>query len=210
MPPGLCGSDEVGKGDYLAPLIVCAIYLDKKEYDLLKNLGVKDSKNLTDEKIVVLAKKIKELTKNYSIMKIIPEKYNNLYEKINNINIILAMAHIKVIENVYDKQPFKNMLVDKFGQTKKIEESLKHLNLNIKFETNAEANIAVACASILARDSLLRHMAKIGQEYKTKIPLGAGGHVIDFARDFVDKHGRDELKKIAKLHFKSTNDVLKS
>ncbi len=145
LSPPLTGSDEVGKGDFYAPIIVGSVYLNEKQYNILKELGVKDSKALTDAQITKLAQKIKQVTSNYSILRIKQNKYNELYSKIGNINAILAWAHSTNIKNVYKKHPFEKLLVDKFGREEQIKSSLKELNLKeIIFMPKAEKNIAVA------------------------------------------------------------------
>ena len=52
------GSDEVGTGDYFGPITVAAAYVDKQQITLLQELGVRDSKSLTDEKIISIAKRL--------------------------------------------------------------------------------------------------------------------------------------------------------
>ncbi|MBV6545621.1 DUF3378 domain-containing protein, partial [Ursidibacter maritimus] len=49
------GSDEAGSGDYFGPLTVCAAYVSQSHIKILKELGVDDSKKLSDTKIVDLA-----------------------------------------------------------------------------------------------------------------------------------------------------------
>ncbi|WP_290771618.1 ribonuclease HIII [Anaerofustis sp.] len=208
MSPPLLGSDEVGKGDFYAPLIVGSIYLNKKEYDLLKTIGVKDSKNLSDNQIVKIATEIKHITQNYSILRIGQKKYNELYSKIGNINAILAWAHITNIKNVYKKQPFKNALIDKFGREEQIRKGLEELDLKMIFKPKAEQNIAVAAASILARDALITTMQNMNRHYNFEFPLGANRIVIEKGKDFVNKFGKEELINVCKMHFKTTNDIL--
>lgn len=209
LSPPLVGSDEVGKGDFYAPLVIGSVFLTKKEYDILALAGVKDSKLLTDKKILELEKVIKNTTNNYSILKIGQKKYNEMYEKIQNINAILAWAHSTNIKNVYKKIPFENVLVDKFGREEQIKNALKPLNLNhVIFKPKAEANIAVACASILARAELIHVINKMNKYYNFDFPLGANRIVITKGKEFVKKYGEDELKNVCKLHFKTTNQII--
>jgi len=208
MEPPLTGSDEVGKGDFYAPIIVGSVYLEKNEYDILKEIGVKDSKDLSDKQIVSLAKEIKKITNNYSILRIGQKKYNEMYEKIGNINQILAWAHITNIKNVYSKKPFKKVLVDKFGREEQIRNGLKDLNLEMIFVAKAEQNIAVAAASILARDALITTIKNMNEHYNFEFPLGANRIVINKGKEFINKYGRDELKNVCKMHFKTVNEIL--
>lgn len=208
VTPPLVGSDEVGKGDFFAPIIVCAVYLDKEQYDRLYEIGVRDSKDLSDKRIKELAAKIKEVTKNYSIIKVSQKKYNEMYHETNNINIILAHAHSAAISHTYEKHEFKNVLVDKFGREKIIINNLSKYDLSINFQTKAESNIAVAAASILARDALLKVMKQMEDFYHMTFPLGANRIVISTGKIFVKKYGAKELEKVCKMHFKTVNEIL--
>ncbi|RGD75028.1 ribonuclease HIII [Anaerofustis stercorihominis] len=208
MDPPLLGSDEVGKGDFYAPIIVGSVYLEKNEYDILKNLGVRDSKDLSDDRIIKLASEIKKVTNNYSILRIGQSKYNELYKKIGNINAILAWAHVTNIKNVYKKQPFKKALVDKFGREEQIRNGLKELNLEMIFKPKAEQNIAVAAASILARDALLTTIKNMNKHYDFDFPLGANSIVITKGKEFVKKFGEEELNNVCKMHFKTVQNIL--
>ena len=209
LPPPLTGSDEVGKGDFYAPIIVGSVYLNEKQYNLLKELGVKDSKSLTDAQITNLAQKIKQVTNNYSILRIKQNKYNELYSKIGNINAILAWAHSTNIKNVYKKHPFEKLLVDKFGREEQIKSSLKELNFKeIIFMPKAEKNIAVAAASILARDALIKSTENMNKYYNFEFPLGANKIVIEKGKEFVKNFGEEELKNVCKMHFKTSKEIL--
>lgn len=210
LSPPLTGSDEVGKGDFYAPIIVGSVYLNEKQYNILKELGVKDSKALTDAQITKLAQKIKQVTSNYSILRIKQNKYNELYSKIGNINAILAWAHSTNIKNVYKKHPFEKLLVDKFGREEQIKSSLKELNLKeIIFMPKAEKNIAVAAASILARDALIKSTENMNEYYNFNFPLGANKIVIEKGKEFVKNFGEEELKNVCKMHFKTSKEILK-
>ncbi|WP_294466511.1 ribonuclease HIII [uncultured Anaerofustis sp.] len=208
MDPPLLGSDEVGKGDFYAPIIVGSVYLEKNEYDILKTLGVRDSKDLSDDNIIKLAKEIKKVTNSYSILRIGQRKYNELYKKIGNINAILAWAHITNIKNVYKKQPFKKALVDKFGREEQIRSGLQDLNLEMIFKPKAEQNIAVAAASIIARDALLTTIKNMNKHYDFDFPLGANSIVISKGKEFVKKFGEEELNNVCKMHFKTVQNIL--
>ena len=209
LAPPLTGSDEVGKGDFYAPIIVGSIYLNENQYNILKELGVKDSKDLSDIQITKLAKEIKQVTSNYSILRIKQNKYNELYSKIGNINAILAWAHVTNIKNVYKKHPFEKLLVDKFGREEQIKAGLKELNLKeIIFKPKAEQNIAVAAASILARDALIKSTENMNKHYNFEFPLGANMIVIEKGKEFINKYGKEELKNVCKMHFKTSMEIL--
>lgn len=206
--PPLAGSDEVGKGDFFAPLIAGCVYLDKREYEILKTLGVRDSKALTDGKIAELAQNIRQVTGNYSMMSLGHAAYNRLYKKTKNINVILADAHVKAIHSVYEKHPFNRVLIDRFGQEQRLRTGLSDLDLEVNIFVRAEENIAVAAASILARDMLLKYMKKMEEKYRMGFPLGAGEETLAAGRAFVKKYGKEELSNVCKMHFKNADKIL--
>lgn len=204
----LIGVDESGKGDYFGPLVVAAVYVDKKKSDILDILGVKDSKTLDDRKITELAEQIKE-TCPFSIINMGNASYNELYEKMQNLNHLLSWGHAKAIENVLKQQPCQTALSDKFAPQTLIKAGLlnKGIDINLIEETKAEQNIAVAAASILARATFIEELQKLSNIYKFKFPKGCSNQSKLAAQHFYEKHGPKELCYIAKLHFKITNEL---
>ncbi|MCF6177202.1 MAG: ribonuclease HIII [Victivallaceae bacterium] len=207
------GIDESGKGDFFGPLVVCACYVDQNSYAALIDAGVQDSKAIkSDRKIRTIATAIKRIVGDaYSVVKIGNESYNRMYEKIGNLNRLLAWGHARSIENLLGKVPeCKQLLADKFANERVLQQALmpkgKKVKLNQK--TKAESDVAVAAASILARDLFVREMERMGQELGMKIlPKGAGRKVDETAAEIVKKIGFDELAKYAKLHFKTIEKV---
>lgn len=211
----LIGSDESGKGDYFGPLVSAAVYVDEQAAKLLVFEGVKDSKKLSDKKNEELAEKIMAICKNkYSIIEISPEKYNDLYDQFfrekKNLNTLLAWGHAKAIEELLTKVECNMAIADQFADERfilsKLQEKGKKLNL-IQMH-KAEENIAVAAASILARARFLQKLSKLSSEYEIDLPKGVSLNVINNAKNLVAAHGKDSLRKVAKLHFKTTKAVL--
>lgn len=210
------GTDESGKGDYFGPLVSAGVYVNLTTKPLLEKLGVRDSKKLTDNQIRDLAPNIKKICANhFAIIEISPETYNNLYTQFKNegknLNVLLAWAHAKAIEEVLTKVDCDNALSDKFADEKFIISKLqeKGKRIVLKQEHKAETNIAVAAASILARERFLEKLKKISLDLDLELPKGASNQVIEQAKKAVKKSGEEILKKIAKLHFKTTESVLK-
>lgn len=213
----IIGTDESGKGDYFGPLVSAGVYVDDHTAPLLEFEGVKDSKKLSDNKIEELAKKIVDICEGkYSVIEISPEKYNNLYEQFinekKNLNTLLAWGHAKAIEELLTKVDCNTAIADQFADEKfilsKLQEKGKRLNL-IQMP-KAEQNIAVAAASILARARFLEKLSKLSSEYRVDLPKGASANVINNAKAFVATYGENSLRKVAKLHFKTTKQVLTS
>jgi len=203
------GTDESGKGDYFGPLVVAGVFVNEETKQKLIELGVKDSKKISDARIGELAVKIKSTCK-YSIVPIGPETYNELYDKIANLNKLLAWGHARAIENILEDTNCENALTDQFGDEKFVLNALLKKGKKIKLvqRPRAEEDVGVAAASILARDEFLRRLHKLSQYHRLNLPKGASQQVVIAAREIIKKSGKEELKKIAKLHFKTTNDAL--
>ena len=209
------GSDESGKGDYFGSLVSACIYVDEKISDHLEILGVKDSKTLSDSKVLKIAKDIqRNFQDKFIIIEISPERYNEIYAELENkkqsLNDLLAWAHAKGIEELLSKVECKTAIVDQFANENLLMEKLqeKGKQLTIIQAHRAESHIAVAAASILARDRFINKIKKLENQYQIKIPKGASKEVIDAAKQLVSKHGIGILSKVAKLHFKTTQEVL--
>lgn len=209
------GSDESGKGDYFGPLVSAAVYVDEQTAKMLAFEGVRDSKKLSDKRNEDLSEKIVKICNDkYSIIEISPEKYNELYDQFTrekkNLNTLLAWGHAKAIEELLAKVECNNAIADQFADERfilsKLQEKGKKLNL-IQMH-KAEENIAVAAASILARARFLQKLSKLSSEYRVDLPKGASINVINTAKTIVTARGKEALRKIAKLHFKTTKEIL--
>lgn len=200
------GTDESGKGDYFGPLIIAGVLVDEKNRKLFEELGLKDSKKLTDEKIAKLAVQIKN-NSTFSLVIIMPAKYNELYGKFNNLNKLLAWGHARAIENILEKKPCQNAISDKFGDEKLIKSALMKSGreINLIQQVRAERDLAVAAASIVARDEFVRRMSNLSKEHGLHLPKGASDKVVEQAR--LAKSKNIPLENIAKLHFKTTNSL---
>ncbi len=204
------GTDESGKGDYLGPLVTAGVCVKREQIDMLQKLNVKDSKKLDDKFILQVAPKIKENCI-YNVVTINPEKYNILYNKFKNLNKLLAWAHSRVIENILEKIPeCQNAISDKFANESLIKNALfkNGKKINLIQRTKAESDIAVACASILAREEFILRIKKISATYKIDFAKGGGDIPTKQAKEFVSKYGKDKLCMIAKLHFKNSQQIV--
>ncbi len=207
------GSDEVGTGDYFGPIVVCASYVNKSNISFLEDLGVRDSKKLTDEKILNIAE---------SIMKKIPfnafiltnKEYNKLQDKGYNMNKIKAILHNKVLLGLMKKENFiyDMVVVDQFTPEKNYYNYLKseeNVFRKITFTTKAEDKcLSVACSSIISRYLFLKEIEKMGNELNSFIPKGASNLVDEYASKIVEKYGKEKLREIAKINFKNSEKIL--
>tara|TARA_B100000029_G_scaffold188640_1_gene186235 strand:+ start:37404 stop:38360 length:957 start_codon:yes stop_codon:yes gene_type:complete len=206
------GTDESGKGDYFGPLVVGGIMIESRSLSKLSSLGIKDSKKLTDTRCRKLALTIRELcVERYCEVIIPPARYNTLYEDFRregrNLNHMLAWAHARAIESLLDKTPCPLAVADKFGNEYYIRSRLMTKGREIKLiqEHKAERYLAVAAASILARDRFLGVLDKLSVDTGVQLPRGAGPSVIPVARKFLKDNGIEKLGNIAKLHHKTTD-----
>ena len=205
------GSDEVGTGDYFGPIVVTASFVTTDDIMFLEDLGVRDSKKLTDEKIL---KVVPEIIKRIPYESVIytNEEYNN---NDTNMNKIKAKLHNKAILSLLKKDNYNydKVVIDQFCYSKNYFEYLKDENnvyRKIDFTTKAEDKcLSVACGSLISRYIFIKEMQKISRAINMAVPKGAGTKVDEFGKELVKKQGKDILKKIAKLNFKNTEKILK-
>lgn len=207
------GVDESGKGDYFGPLVIAAAYTDKALARQMLAIGVRDSKNISsDKRIFELGRQIRKmLDKRFSIVAIGANAYNRLYEKMKNVNLILAWGHARAIENILPAVPnCQRAISDQFGRKELIQKALmgKGRKIELQQRHKAESDVAVAAASILAREAFLNGMRGMQEKFHQRLPKGASAQVIEAARQLVGKNGPDILVQAAKCHFKTTEVVL--
>jgi ribonuclease HIII len=210
------GSDEVGTGDFFGPITVVAAYVKKEDIPLLRELGVRDSKDLNDEKIIAIAKVIKDIIP-FSLMTLKNEKYNQVQESGMSQGKMKAILHNQAILNVLDKiSPVKPeaILIDQFVQGSTYFQHVKNQKAiakeNVYFSTKAEGiHLAVAAASILARYAFVQYIDKMSESAGFKIPKGAGAQVDEAAAKLILKKGREVLPQYVKMHFANTDKAIK-
>ena len=206
------GIDESGKGDYFGPLVIAGVYVDEEIAAGLMKIGVCDSKLVSSTaKIRSIAAAIRKTPGiAFQIVSIGPERYNELYASFRNLNNLLAWGHTRVIEGLLEKIPnCPRSLSDQFAHASVLKRALAQKNLSIKLDqrTKAESDVAVAAASILARERFVNWMDETSTAGGVRLPLGASKQVIVAGHDFIKKHGAEMLGKVAKLHFKTTQSV---
>lgn len=189
--------------------MVAAFSVPEDDLNKLEELGVKDSKKLSDRRVEQLAESLVRIGVS-SMVVIGPSKYNQLYQEIKNLNRLLAWGHARAIENILEKVNCSEVISDKFGGESYIKKALmergKKVNLTQKIE--AEVEPVVAAASILARACFLRRLKKLSQEAGLDLPKGASEKVDVVARHLVKLKGEEFLSQVAKLHFKNTERIL--
>lgn len=202
------GTDESGKGDFFGPLVIAGVMVDEKAAKMFLEAGIKDSKKVTDKKILTLEPLIKQNSV-YSVVPISNGKYNELYKNIKNLNKLLAWGHARVIENVLEQKTCEYALSDQFGDESLIKSALMKRGQSIRLEqmVRAESDVAVAAASILARATFVHKIQEMENQYGLKFPKGCAPQVKDVAREFIAKYGKERLAEVCKTHFKTYNEV---
>lgn len=206
------GTDESGKGDYFGPLVVAGVLINPENKIKLLQFNIQDSKKLSDAEIEKTSIKIKA-NSIFSVVTINPAKYNELYEKFKNLNTLLAWGHARAIENILEKIDGKedcaHAISDKFGDESLITNALMKKGRSIILEqrVRAESDLAVAAASILARNEFVQRIKKMSSVYGIGFQKGASPKVKEQASFFIKKNGGDALKMIAKIHFKTTKEL---
>ncbi len=203
------GIDESGKGDYFGPLVIAAVFVDATTQGELVLMQVRDSKKISDGRILEMAPDIKTICP-HSVIAIGPHKYNELYAKIRNLNRLLAWGHAKALETLLERVSCERAISDQFGDERLILNALQEKGRKIVLEQRpkAESDMAVAAASILARAEFLLRLKRLSDEVGTTLPKGASPAVELAARMVIKKHGQERLDSVAKLHFKTTQAVL--
>ena len=205
------GSDEVGTGDFFGPIVVTATYVSKEDISFLIDLGVRDSKKITDDKIKKIAPSIiKKIP--YTTFILTNTSYNKNWSEDLNMNKIKAILHNKVLVSMKNKNyPYEKIVVDQFVYPAKYFEHIKEAKekvTDITFTTKAEDKcLSVAAASIISRYIFLGEMEKLSKEIGMTIPKGAGPNVDEVGIEIVKKYGFDKLYDIAKMNFKNKDKI---
>ena len=204
------GSDEVGTGDYFGPVCVCACIVNRNDLPLLEELGIRDSKQLSDNLIRRAAPALMEKLA-YSLLIVDPEKYNAVHGS-SNMNAIKAKLHNKAYINLAKKTALPSFkVIDQFTPEASYYRYLSQepeVMGKIRFETKAEDKYpAVGAASVIARYAFLKKMDAMAEQWGMEFAKGSGAPADRCAEEFVRRHGMAALPKAAKMHFKNTEKI---
>jgi len=207
------GVDESGKGDFFGPLCIAGVYINAAVIQAWEGKGIRDSKNISSDKRMA---ELADLIRNTPgcVTTVVPignEAYNRLYTKMRSVNAMLAWGHARVIENLMGQKhrmnpPPVRAISDQFAASKSVvEKALMTSGKQIELvqRHKAEEDLAVAAASILARDEFVKGLAKLEKQYATKLPKGASKAVDDVAKTIFEERGVESLAKVAKMHFRT-------
>jgi ribonuclease HIII len=203
------GVDESGKGDFFGPLVISAVLVEKDQLARLADLQVRDSKRITDNRILQLADTIR---REFVVATVVigPEKYNQLYEKMKNLNRLLGWGHARAIENVLQQKDARTAISDKFGSEHFISRSLQEKGkaIHLVQMVRGEGQPPVAAASIVARAEFVRRVKRLSDAAGMALPKGASAAVDRAGVALVEKFGDEALARYSKLHFKNYKRIV--
>jgi len=200
----IAGVDESGKGDFFGPLVVAALACDESQTDVLVSLGARDSKLVSDPKLLKIDEALRQQFP-YVVIVVQPDQYNQRYRQIRNLNKLLADCHAEAIAKLAGQTIVDRAISDKFGKPELIELALHRCGCSVPLTqiVRGEAIPQVAAASVLARARFLREMSRLSEQYGLELPKGASAAVDRAGREFVKKHGINALEQVSKIHFKN-------
>ena len=206
---GTIGIDESGKGDYFGPLVIAGAHVTPDQEARLRDLGVRDSKTLSDKRAGILAAHIRTLCTT-TLVTIGPERYNSLYASLKNLNTMLAWGHARAIENLLETVTCEQVIADQFGNARFLNNALMQKGRTVKLiqKPRAEQELAVAAASIVARAEFLRRLQDLSSRFAITLPKGASMQVISAGKAFVEQYDAATLSQVAKLHSRTTKKVI--
>lgn len=197
-----CGTDESGKGDYFGPLVVAGVYVPMSAVETVTEWGVRDSKQLSERRVMYLAKVIANHLITHKCI-FAPPDYNVHYKRFNNLNKMLAYGHAQVVEKLFRDTQCKRMLIDKFEPSDQTSRYLSNAQqLEVRQIPNGERDFAVACASIIARATFLKEIKYLKEKYDYPFARGASTAVKEQAVELSQIYGAQNMKAFAKVHFK--------
>jgi len=204
------GSDEAGKGDTFGPLVVAAVAVSEEQAELLQSSKVADSKVLDDTRIRILGPWIRE-NFDFEIRCLMPADYNQAWKDAgSNVNALLTQLHFDCLRELASRSGYSNMVVDRFSPSCPVGKRLRAVQpeLEVVEVPRAEAHLAVAAASVLAREKFLMAMEELSTAWAMTIPRGSGSPVPPALRKFFQMHGAQQMHQVVKLHFKNVQTFL--
>ena len=160
----VCGVDEAGRGSMLGPLVVAGITISRSKINLLKKLGVRDSKKLSPVARERLYKKIIEAVDDYHVIRIPPRIIDKSVSN-HSLNHLEAKYMAKVISKLSPSTAF----VDSCDvNSKRFGKEISKLTSNTKIRSYHHADskfVTVSAASIIAKVSRDRAITRLGKKH---------------------------------------------
>lgn len=200
----MIGSDESGKGDYFGPLVVAAVRLEPELAAKLEGGEVRDCKLMSDDSVMRVGAALRANVP-HAIARLDPTAYNAEHARVRNLNPMLAALHAQAIAEL--ATPGVYVVVDQFAKAPVLVRALDGLDVRLEQRPRGEEVLAVAAASVIAREQFLAALRELSDEFAIDLAKGAGPPADNAARRFVALHGQEKLGRVAKLHFKNTTKL---
>ncbi|MGM5481048.1 MAG: hypothetical protein ACQESE_01415 [Nanobdellota archaeon] len=194
----IIGSDETLKGDTFGGLVVCACRLCKSDEDVFRELGVKDSKQLSADEIDRIASSLlKYHDDKFSIVELSPKEYNEQSSRLPTTTKLLDKLHSQVTAAL-KKSSSENtvIVVDKYPGCRVGDVILEHAE---------SKSLAVAAASIVARYKGVKQVRVLSDKLGFRLPFGST-HVKD-ALVMLKNRGVDP-ELFCKMHFSNVKKIV--
>jgi len=210
------GLDESGKGDLFGPVVAACVIAGKSAVEKWIAAGVRDSKSISSDKKIFELEKLIRGTEGVVVKAAFPriEKYNLLYKKYGNLNALLGHLHFLALNEALAEAMESGGelpawgLLDQFTKSPIVQRELSRngIAFDLRMRTKAESDPVVAAASIVARATYVREIAKISEIAGMRIPKGCGEIAKKTATEIFRKFGRERYGEFVKLHFKTATE----
>ncbi|MDI9619054.1 ribonuclease HII [Methanothermobacter sp.] len=191
------GIDEAGRGPVIGPLVVAGVMVPERKFSILRKMGIRDSKKLTPERRKFLARKIRRISRVFTV-KISASDIDRMREKGFNLNEIEKIAIKRIIA---EAQP-DSVIIDSVDvkPERLAEEIRSHFgDIEVKAEHGADAKYyPVAAASIIAKVERDLEIEKIQKRNRKLGDIGSGYPSDPRTRAFLESFGYDELPEFVR------------
>lgn len=196
------GVDDSGRGPVIGPMVLAGVLVDEETEIEFKQLGVRDSKQLSANRREFLTRKIKKQVKNYFVKIIHPSEIDGRAEVGLNLNKIEAIKMAQIINEL--NIPGQKIKVYVDCPSTNIEKWQAYLLSHIEFPQNLEVHcehkadinhVSCSAASIIAkttRDAEIEKIKKkVGKDFGSGYPNDPA--TIKFLQEYFHKHRKDGI-----------------
>ncbi|MBE0518003.1 MAG: ribonuclease HII [Thermoplasmata archaeon] len=184
----ICGVDEAGRGPVIGPLVVCGVAV--KTEDVLRKIGVKDSKKLTASRRETIAPLIREVAK-VEVVEVSAEEIDALRESMT-MNVLEARVFATIIERLSPEIAYLDAADANEAEFDRVVRSQMRCGARTYSRHKADELFpVVSAASVIAkvtRDARIKEIeSDIGE------PIGSGytsdPKTISFMKNWIGKKG---------------------
>lgn len=143
---------------------MCGVVVYEEDIPLLAEIGVKDSKLLTEKKREALFEPIKKIVKAYKLIIIEPQEIDDAVNSASlNLNFLEAIKTALILNELKPDKAIVDCPSNNIPAYKEYLQNLLTVKMDLTLEHNAEKHLQVAAASILAkvtRDRIIETLKK--------------------------------------------------